>query len=177
MKKLSPIFVLLCIIYAGVVGQKEYYPDGQLKSKTFQSRRKNIHWVYYPNGQLKYKRKINLKTNEKVTTVFYTDGTLKSILQQTSNDTGAILGQWQFFGRDGILECEQFQENGVFISTEHFRDYSTVDHSGEFKIEIIYKKGKWKGRGGNFTRIYNKNGVLINETPLDESQRIPESSQ
>ncbi len=168
--------LLICLsisfLYAKAERKKEYYPDGQLKSKSYENRRKSIHRVFYTNGQLKYKRKINLQTKDKITTVFYQDGTRKSILYQNTDEKGNILGRWQFFGKDGVLECEQTQENGVFISTEHFKDHTSISESGEYTIEIIYKKGKWKGRGGNFTRMYDKDSKLINETPLDETLRL-----
>ncbi|MFC1476630.1 toxin-antitoxin system YwqK family antitoxin [Fibrobacterota bacterium] len=151
--------------------QKEYYPDGQIKKESFQTKRKKIQKVYFLNGKLKFKQKVKLKTNERISTAYYKNGKVKSKLIQNPDDSGRVIGIWKYYGEDGKLNSEQALENGVYISTEHFRDHTSTSESGEYTIEIIYKKGKWKGRGGNFTRMYDKEGKLINETPLDETQR------
>lgn len=152
---------------------KEYYPNGQLKKEAWEKRGTSFHKEYFPDGQLKYTRKVKLKAEKKITKVYYRNGKLKSILRNKHDKKGNLIGKWKFYGTDGKLESEQFLENGTFISTKHFRDYTSCNESGTFKIEIVYIKGKWKGRGGNFTRMYDKNGILLNETPLDESQRWP----
>lgn len=150
---------------------KEYYPDGQLKKESYQTKRKKVHKVHFQNGKLKFKRKVNLKNDKRVSTAYYENGKVKSKLIQNSDDSGKVIGVWRYYSEDGKLNSEQVLENGTYISTEHFRDHTSTSESGEYTIEIIYKKGKWKGRGGNFTRMYDKNGNLINETPLDETQR------
>lgn len=150
---------------------KEYYPGGQLKKESYQTKRKKVHKVYFQNGKLKFKRKVNLRTNERISTAYFENGKVKSKLIQSPDDSGKVIGAWRYYSEDGKLNSEQVLENGVYISTEHFRDHTSMSESGEYTIEILYKKGKWKGRGGNFTRMYDKDSTLINETPLDETQR------
>ena len=151
--------------------QKDYYPDGQIKKESFQTKRKKVHKVYFQNGKLKFKQKVNLRTEERISTAYFENGKVKSKLVQNPDDSGKVIGIWKYYGEDGKLNSEQALENGLYISTEHFRDHTSTSESSEYTIEIIYKKGKWKGRGGNFTRMYDKEGKLINETPLDETQR------
>ena len=170
------IFPATCLIYAENDSaqskpQKEYYPEGQIKKESFQTKRKKVHKVYFQNGKLKFKQKVNLRTEERISTAYFENGKVKSKLVQNPDDSGKVIGIWKYYGEDGKLNSEQALENGLYISTEHFRDHTSTSESSEYTIEIIYKKGKWKGRGGNFTRMYDKEGKLINETPLDETQR------
>ena len=150
---------------------KEYYPGGQLKKESYQTKRKKVHKVYFKNAKLKFKQKVNLKTDERISTAYYENGKVKSKLIQNTDDSGKVIGIWKYYGEDGKLNSEQVLENGTYISTEHFRDHTSTSETDDYTIEIIYKKGKWKGRGGNFTRMYDKDSKLINETPLDETQR------
>lgn len=172
----SLIFCVISLVYAESdtaqsKPQKEYYPDGQIKKESFQTKRKEVHKVYFQNGKLKFRQKVNLRTEERISTAYFENGKVKSKLIQNPDDSGNVVGIWQYYGEDGKLNSEQVLENGAYISTEHFRDHASTSESGEYTIEIIYKKGKWKGRGGNFTRMYDKDGKIINETPLDETQR------
>jgi antitoxin component YwqK of YwqJK toxin-antitoxin module len=159
-------------LYAQSEPIREFYPDGRLKKEVYEKYGKKRHNEYYPDGQIKYKQKMHSESGEKTATVYYKDGTRKSHLIQGRDAQGNIRGVWKYFGRDGKLESIQILENGAFISTEHFRDHTTISRGGDFKIEILYKKGKWKGRGGNFTRMYDAAGNVIHETPLDETQRM-----
>jgi len=152
--------------------QTEYYPDGKIKKITRITKTKSVHKVFFPDGNLKFTRKEYFKANKKISTAYFDNGKVKSKLVQKPANSGKIIGTWKYYGIDGKQESEQILEDGVIMSTEHFRDHATITETGEYKIEIIYKTGKWKGRGGNFTRMYDKNGTLINETPLDETQRL-----
>ena len=154
------------------VPRTDYYPDGKIKKTFRENKRKSVHKVFYQNGKLKFTRKVFFKANIKISTAYFDNGRVKSKLEQKPDKNGKITGTWKYYGADGRQESQQTLEDGVIISTEHFRDHTTITETGEYKIEIIYKTGKWKGRGGNFTRMYDKNGNLINETPLDETQRL-----
>ena len=138
--------------FASEIVKSEAYESGQLKYK-IEAFNENTEFLYY------------------VYTAYYENGKAKSKLTQNPNDSGNVIGIWKYYGEDGKLNSEQVLENGAYISTEHFRDHTSTSESGEYTIEIIYKKGKWKGRGGNFTRMYDQDGNLVNETPLDETQR------
>jgi antitoxin component YwqK of YwqJK toxin-antitoxin module len=165
---------IVCIMHA-VSGDpepaREYFAGGAVRKEIFEDGHTLVQKEYFPDGRVKYIQTLNQKTKKKVTVTYYPDGSLKSRLVQKPALQGSLVGKWEFFGNDGVRESVQMLRDGRFMSTEHFRDFTTKNSSGSFIIEINYKKGKWKGRGGNFTRIFDANGTLLNETPLDESQR------
>ena len=108
----SMIFFVISLAYAeNDTAQskplKEYYPDGQLKKESYQTKRKKGHKVYFQNGKLKFKRKVNLKTDERISTAYYENGKVKSKLIQNPDDSGKVIGTWRYYSEDGSSEAYQ----------------------------------------------------------------------
>jgi antitoxin component YwqK of YwqJK toxin-antitoxin module len=153
--------------------RKVFDSRGQLLAE-FQSKDGlEISKYYYSSGELEQERKKNSRTGQETIATYYKNGKVKEKGVFTLNKNGKKGGTKKKYDEEGVLESGQTWEDGVVIATEYFRDKTLrlQDIQGRLRAEMIYKKGKWKGRGGVITRRYDKEGKLIYETPLDDAQR------
>ncbi len=157
--------------------EKEFWPNGKLKTESFSKKGIFYSYFYFENGHLGGSREMDLKGWPQYTKDFYMDGKLLAeTISQDNNvlkikeyypsgqlsldriyktnskkvvdpKTGELMG-----GMDVVAE-KLYDEQGNILGNGIHKKY---DESGKLRVETIYKDGRITD-----TQEYDENGNLI----------------
>ena len=113
MMAVAALILFLCAVSCSRKVEKEYYPNGQLKSvlNYKKGQLEGIALYYYENGALKERVNYRKGKRERTGTTYYESGKLK---EEITYENG-VKGKVKLYGEDGELISESVYKDGKVV--------------------------------------------------------------